>query len=97
MDAIVIRLLANKDIVYQFPNGDVIVRVQRDFPNCQKYDKCCRMDKPFWDELEAKTKDIKYNKQPFRLQALDKFKYEKPPPGFEENIEDIRTRTKHML
>ena len=90
MDATVTRLLANKDIVYQFPNGDIIVRVQRDFPNCQKYDKCCRMDRPFWDELEAKTKDVKYVKQPFRIKEL-KLKITKPPEGFENYNEDIGT------
>jgi len=81
--AIVIRQLANEE--------EIVVRVQRMFPNCQKYEKCCRIDKPFWDELEAKLKQIEYTKQPFRIIKTD------PPEGFEENVEDIRTRTKHML
>ena len=50
--------------------SEKVVPVQRMFPNCQKYSKCCRMDKPFWDELEAKLKQIEYKKQPFRLKNL---------------------------
>ena len=86
MDAIVIRLLASEDLP-----EEMTVRVQQMFPNCQKYEKCCRIDKPFWDELEAKLKDIEYRQQPFRLQPLDKFEYKKPPEGFENYNEDIGT------
>jgi len=77
VDATVIRLLASEDLP-----DEMTVKVQRMFPNCQKYEKCCRIDKPFWDELEAKTKEIKYVKQPFRIKEV-KLNITKPPEGFE--------------
>ena len=60
----------NKDIVYQFPNGDMIVRVQKDFPNCQKYNKCCTDDSKFWSKLNSKVKTNKPKPQPFRIKNV---------------------------
>ena len=57
---------------------EIVVRVQRMFPNCSKYKKCCRIDKPFWDELEAKLKVIEYSKQPFRLERFMKQQHKTP-------------------
>lgn len=61
---------------------EIIVKVQSMFPNCQKYNKCCRIDKPFWDELNEKVKDWKPVKQPFRIKNV-KLVHTKPPKGFE--------------
>ena len=61
---------------------EIIVRVQRDFPNCQKYTKCCRVDKPFWDELNSKLKEIEHKKQPFREKRVTII-HTKPPEGFD--------------
>jgi len=42
-------------IIAKTKDGDIYeVRLQRDFPNCQKYTKCCIDDKPFWDKLSDK-------------------------------------------
>jgi len=65
--------------IYRTNKDEITVRVQRDFPNCQKYNKCCRIDKPFWDELKQKLKQIEYRKHPFRLK-----KQNDPPEGFKE-------------
>lgn len=90
------RLEAYRKITpeYREVKPEMIVPLQRDFPNCEnKYSKCCRIDKPFWDELEAKLKEIEYRKQPFRLKDVDLTEStwsnsgRKPPKGFEENIE----------
>ncbi len=64
----------------------VLIPVQQQFPNCQKYKNCCKIDKPFWDELEAKTKEIEYINQPFRIKEV-KLKITKPPKGFEDDIQ----------
>jgi hypothetical protein len=34
-------------------NDEKIVKVQRMFPNCQKYEKCCTKDKDFWKQLNG--------------------------------------------
>ena len=60
----------NKDIVYQFKNGDIIVRVQKDFPNCEKYNKCCTDDSKFWSKLDNKVKTDKPKPQPFRIKNV---------------------------
>ena len=68
---------------------EITVRVQRDFPNCQKYERCCKIDKPFWDELESKTKEIVYSKQAFRLQRF-KIYHDEMPEGFEDVPGDFK-------
>jgi len=83
VDAIVIRLLENEDL------PEKIVPTQEMFPNCKKYDKCCRVDKPFWDELEEKKKEIKYIEQPFRIKDI-KLNITKPPEGFENYNEEVK-------
>ena len=60
-----------------------VVPVQDMFPNCRKYDKCCSKDKPFWDELNEKLKEISYLKQPFRTKAVLTAIENKAPEGFE--------------
>ncbi len=56
----------------------LFLRVQRMFPNCEKYKKCCTDDKEFWDKLEAKLKVIEQTKQPFRLKTLMKQQHRTP-------------------
>lgn len=58
------------------------VKVQQIFPNCQKYDKCCKDNKKFWENLGERTKIIKYREQPFRTKPV-KLEFTKPPKGFE--------------
>ncbi len=65
----------NKNVVYQYPNGDMIVRVQKDFPNCEKYNKCCTDDSKFWSKLDNKVKEDKPKAQPFRIKDI-------PHPNF---------------
>jgi len=31
--------------------------LQRDFPNCGKYEKCCTKDEKFWDKVEVQQND----------------------------------------
>ena len=62
---------------------EIIVRVQRDFPNCQKYKKCCTDDKEFWDKLEAKLKVIEQTKQPFRIKNIKTPPFLITPEGFD--------------
>ena len=59
----------------------ILVKTQRMFPNCAKYKKCCTDDKPFWDKLESKLKEIEHTKQPFRLKDIPLKKHE-IPEGF---------------
>ena len=54
-------------LIAKTKDGDIIeVRLQRMFPNCERYTKCCTDDAEFWDKLEAKTRRVKPIKQPFR-------------------------------
>ena len=57
---------------------EIVVKVQRMFPNCAKYVKCCTDDKEFWNKLDAKVKSVKPVKQPFRRQKINH-----EPTGFE--------------
>lgn len=73
---------------YREVKTEKIVPLQRDFPNCEtKYSKCCRIDKPFWDELEAKMKEIEYRKQPFRVKVEKTYLNLIPPKDFVDDIE----------
>jgi len=56
----------------------MIVKVQKMFPNCQKYKKCCIEDKEFWEKLDKKVKEQKPQPQPFRRKKINH-----PPEGFE--------------
>jgi len=57
---------------------EIILPVQHMFPNCQKYKKCCREDKKFWDKVSESKEEIpEINKKPIML------KQEKMPEDFE--------------
>lgn len=86
------RLVAYRKIIpeYREVKPEKIVPLQRDFPNCEnKYNKCCRIDKPFWDELEAKLKEIDYSKQPFRIKEDKKNLNLIPPKEFMDSYEPL--------
>jgi len=61
---------------------EIILPVQRMFPNCRKYSKCCTDDKEFWDILQERLKMWKPKKQPFRTLTI-KSDLGKAPEGFE--------------
>ena len=46
---------------------EIIVPVQRSFPNCRKYNRCCNKDENFWKVLHEKLKKVSLNKTTFRL------------------------------
>jgi len=56
--------------------------LQRDFPNCGKYTKCCTKDEGFWDKLQEQIKIIDFKKQPFRIKNV-KLEFTKAPDGFD--------------
>ena len=60
------------------------MKVQRDFPNCKKYDPCCKSKKStkFWKDLQERVKITKPRKQPFRILTV-KSNVGKAPEGFE--------------
>jgi len=62
---------------------EIIVPVQRIFPNCRKYKKCCTDDREFWDRLQERTKIIKYRKKRFRPQPTTVYS-DDAPEGFEK-------------
>ena len=41
---------------------EIILRVQRMFPNCEKYNKCCVDDRAFWIKYQARLKELKPDK-----------------------------------
>lgn len=57
------------------------VKVQQMFPNCRKYDKCCKDNKKFWKDLGEKTKVIGHRNQSFRISKI-KLEFVKPPKDF---------------
>jgi acid phosphatase class B len=64
----------------------MIVKVQRMFPNCEKYKKCCIKDKDFWDKLQKKSKELnipKTNKVSLDSSIGHNSIHEKPE-GFEK-------------
>ena len=36
---------------------EVTLPIQRDFPNCDKYTKCCHDDKEHWEKVEIQQND----------------------------------------
>ena len=64
---------------------EITVKVQNMFPNCEKYDKCCKDNKKFWDDLEKGIKVTEYKKTPFRIENV-KLKTTKPPIDFENIV-----------
>jgi len=68
---------------HDLPLDEIIVSVQRMFPNCAKYTKCCTDDKEFWDMLQERVKITEYKKQPFRITTVKLGKC-KPPEDFEK-------------
>jgi len=67
---------------HDLPQDEIIVPVQRMFPNCRKYSKCCTDDREFWDVLQERVKSFKPKKQPFRVWSIE-LGLGKPPGGFE--------------
>ena len=61
---------------------EIIVPVQKMFPNCRKYSKCCTEDSEFWAKLQEGIKILKPKKQPFRLQPVTLYS-DDVPEGFE--------------
>ncbi len=64
---------------------EIIVPIQRQFPNCRKYRKCCYDDKEFWDNLQNRVTEAEKHyrlKTHFRIKQI-KIKPMKPPEGFE--------------
>ena len=67
---------------HDLPLDEIVVPVQRMFPNCRKYSKCCTDDREFWDELQKRVKELKSKPQPFRKTTIELGEC-KPPEGFE--------------
>jgi len=67
---------------HDLPLDEIIVPVQRMFPNCRKYTKCCTDDREFWAKLQEGVKILKPKKQPFRV-TTSELGLGKPPEGFE--------------
>jgi len=57
--------------------------LQRDFPNCGKYEVCCDKDEEFWDNLQKRVKETEITRQPFRTKKA-KAEDTKMPEGFED-------------
>ena len=51
---------------HDLPLDEIVVPVQRMFPNCRKYSKCCSDNQEFWDVLQKRLEEWKPKKQPFR-------------------------------
>ena len=64
---------------------EITVKVQDMFPNCQKYAKCCKDNKKFWNNFGERTKVIKYKITPFRIENV-KLNITKPPEDFENIV-----------
>lgn len=62
--------------------------LQRDFPNCGKYTKCCTKNETFWDAFQKQVKIIDFKKQPLRIKKVE-LEFTKAPEGFEEYSEEI--------
>jgi len=62
--------------------------LQRDFPNCGKYEKCCTKDEGFWETLQERVKEFNPKKQPFRTKKVE-LEFTKAPEGFEKYSEEI--------
>jgi len=70
-------------VIAKTTEGEIIeVRLQRMFPNCSKYTKCCTDDSEFWEGLQKLTKVVKPRKHPFRVSSIE-LGLGKPPEGFE--------------
>jgi len=63
-------------------DGPIVeVKIQRQFPNCFKYQSCCTKDKDFWEKLYSKEQLKQVVKQPFRLKNINH-----APEGFENIV-----------
>jgi len=52
-------------LIAKTKEGDIFeVKLQRQFPNCGKYTKCCVDDSEFWKKYEAKVKSLLDYKAP---------------------------------
>ena len=62
-------------LIAKTKDGDIFeVRAQRDFPNCQKYIKCCSDDKSFWKKYQGRVKELDIDKASFKnLRSLKGF------------------------
>ena len=70
-------------VIANTKDGEIIeVKLQRMFPNCSKYTKCCTDDREFWDALQKRLEVWKPKKQPFRT-LIVKSSLGKAPEGFE--------------
>ena len=67
---------------HDLPLDEIILPVQKMFPNCRKYSKCCSDNQEFWDALQKKLEMWKPKKQPFRT-LIVKSDLGKPPEDFE--------------
>ncbi len=56
---------------------EITVRVQKMFPNCEKYKKCCTDDKEFWDKMKEYKPYI-----PLSDLIAQQIKKQKSPEGF---------------
>ncbi len=66
---------------HDLPLNEIVVPVQKDFPNCRKYTKCCKDSQEFWNTLQERTKVIPYKNKAFRTTSV-KLGLGKPPEGF---------------
>ena len=81
---------------FRIMNPEKTLPLQRDFPNCEKYEKCCTKDEGFWKTLQERVKELKPTLQPFRIRKQTHvtegktkpmlgsiFDVEKSPDGFD--------------
>jgi len=57
-------------ITHDLPEGEIILPVQRMFPNCEKYTRCCTKDKEFWETLQKRVEEFKPKKTYFRIEQI---------------------------
>jgi len=61
-------------LIAKTKDGEIYeVKLQRQFPNCGKYTKCCVDDKEFWEHISNVLKEEK-----------EKLMKNKPPEGFDK-------------
>ena len=69
-------------VIAKTKDGDIVeVRLQRMFPNCDRYTKCCDEDREFWKKYQERVKELKPNKTTLR-RTIPNTIYPKTPVGF---------------
>lgn len=69
-------------LIAKTKDGDIYeVRLQRMFPNCDRYTKCCTDDMEFWEKYQKRVKELKPKKQELRWKSAE-LRIKPTPKGF---------------